>query len=376
MLSILKGPYLQWPTRNSITVMWETSEASTSTVTYRATRKVHSGLNGGFETLEETEKVVEDSTPCCIHSVTLIGLESDSTYHYRVHSDNSQGDRVESAEHPLKTAVGVDRPFSFAVTSETGGYGDDEINRRVFGQIRRFRPEFLLVVGDAVRNGSQYEDWERWFFDPGRELFADTPFFLCPGNHEENASWFYEFVGYPEPKNFYSFDYGNVHFVALDSTRFVEYGKSGPIPREEFEPGSAQHDFLVDDLQGCKATWKIVFFHYPPYVSGDYQVEEMRALCPVLEEHGVDLVLNSHTIVYERSHPLRDGRLDAKDGIVYVVAGGAGAAPNWFHHKWAWHTAQALAVPHFVQVVIAGDTLELRAMDDEGRLFDTMKLTK
>jgi len=27
-------------------------------------------------------------------------------------------------------------------------------------------------------------------------------------------------------------------------------------------------------------------------------------------------------------------------------------------------------------VVIAGDTLELRAMDDEGRLFDTMKLTK
>lgn len=43
---------------------------------------------------------------------------------------------------------------------------------------------------------------------------------------------------------------------------------------------------------------------------------------------------------------------------------------------WAWHTAQALAVPHFVQVVVAGDTLALRAIDGEGRLFDTVKLDK
>jgi hypothetical protein len=61
---------------------------------------------------------------------------------------------------------------------------------------------------------------------------------------------------------------------------------------------------------------------------------------------------------------------------VYVVAGGAGAKPEWFHHKRAWHTAQALAVPHFVQVVIAGDRLELRAIDMEGRLFDTAVLRK
>ena len=376
MLSILKGPYLQWPTQDSITVMWETSEMSTSTVTYRTTQKVHAGLDGRFETLGGTEKVVEDPALCCIHTVTLTGLEPNTTYHYRVRSTSRQGDLVESAEYPLKTAVEPDTPFSFAVTSETGGYGDDEINRRIFRQIRRFRPEFLLVVGDAVARGSRYEDWERWFFAPGRDLFADTPFYLCPGNHEENASWFYEFVAYPEPKNYYSFDYGNTHFVALDSTALVEYREGKPMPGEGFEPGSLQRDFLVEDLKASRAIWKIVFFHYPPYVSGDYQVEEMRALCPLLEEYGVDLVFSSHTIVYERSHPLRDGRLDADDGIVYIVAGGAGAAPNWFHHKWAWHTAQALAVPHFVQVVIAGDTLELRAIDDEGRLFDTAKFAK
>jgi hypothetical protein len=63
-------------------------------------------------------------------------------------------------------------------------------------------------------------------------------------------------------------------------------------------------------------------------------------------------------------------------GVVYIVAGGAGAKPEWLHHKWAWHTAQAAAVPHFVQVVVAGPTLELRAVDLDGRPFDVARLIK
>lgn len=51
MLNILKGPYLQWPMQNSITIMWETSGMSTSTVTYRATRKVHAGLDDPKEAM-------------------------------------------------------------------------------------------------------------------------------------------------------------------------------------------------------------------------------------------------------------------------------------------------------------------------------------
>ena len=64
----------------------------------------------------------------------------------------------------------------------------------------------------------------------------------------------------------------------------------------------------------------------------------MRILCPILEQYGVDVVFNSHTIVYERSHPLRNNGLDLMKGIVYIVAGGAGACPQWFHHTRAWHT--------------------------------------
>jgi hypothetical protein len=293
-----------------------------------------------------------------------------------VRATSNQGEQVNSEVYPLKTAVEAHMPFSFAVTSETGGYGDDEINRRIFDQMRRYRPDFLLMVGDAVKHGSRYEDWDKWFFAPAEVLLCNTPFYLCLGNHEEKSPWFYRFVSYPAPKNYYSFDYGNAHFTALDSTDLVDYTEGKPVATAALTPGSPQYEFLVDDLRSTRATWKIVFFHYPPYVSGDYQVEEMRTLCPILEAYDVDLVFNSHTIVYERSHPLRNNKLDTEAGVTYIVAGGAGAKPEWFHHKRAWHTAQALATPHFVQVVIAANTLELHAIDDAGHLFDTLKLTK
>ncbi|MCC6444281.1 MAG: metallophosphoesterase family protein [Armatimonadetes bacterium] len=378
MLSIVKGPYLQWPTLDSVTVMWETSVEAAAEVSVWDTQPVHSGLNGRARTLEETERRVTADRPGLIHKVILTGLSPDTSYHYRARS-SAGSEEAASGLFPLKTAVAYETPFAFAVTSETGGYGDEGIDRRLFARIARYRPEFLLLVGDAVRRGNDYEDWDRFLFAPGRELFAHTPFYLCPGNHEEDASWLYRFTASPAPQYCYSFDYGNAHFTGLDSTRGLSYRDGNPVPTGAADgcaPGAAQYEFLKEDLRASRAVWKIVFFHYPPYVSGDYEVEAMRGLCPVLEEGGADLVFNSHTIVYERSHPIRAGRLDGQKGIIYVVAGGAGACPEWFHPRRAWHTAQALAVPHFVQVAIAGPRLELNAIDEEGRLFDTLILHK
>ena len=102
----------------------------------------------------------------------------------------------------------------------------------------------------------------------------------------------------------------------------------------------------------------------------------MRILSPVSEQHGVDIVFNSHTIVYERSHPITAGKLDLDSGVRDIVVGGAGETQAWFNDKFAWHTAQAVAVPHFVQVAVAGQLLELRAIDKESRLFDTLTLTR
>ena len=41
MLSFVKTPYLQWPTRDAVTIMWETSSEATGEVTYYETKRVH-----------------------------------------------------------------------------------------------------------------------------------------------------------------------------------------------------------------------------------------------------------------------------------------------------------------------------------------------
>ncbi|MGN7358449.1 metallophosphoesterase [Paenibacillus sp. SAF-054] len=379
MLRILKGPYLQWPTLNSMTIMWETSEPASSKVEVLVAERIHSGYQGNYKKPEHVIAIFENEGRGTIHQVTVRNLEPGTLYFYRVYSQSGL-DTAESGPHPMKSAVENGVPFSFTVTSETGGFsGFDtsggQINVNIFTQMQRYRPDVALFIGDIVNDGTKAEDWDTYFFGPGQSLLANTPSYSCLGNHEDNATWYYDYFAFDPPKNYYAFDYGDVHFTCLDSTELIPK-ESYPHSANSIGPGKAQIDFLIRDLASSTARWKIVYFHYPPYVSGGYQVEDLRKLNPIFEQYGVDVVFNSHTIVYERSHPLREGKVDYSDGIVYIVAGGAGAMPEWLLPKREWHTAQSVAVPHFVQVVVAPDQLKINSIDQEGRLFDSLLIRK
>jgi hypothetical protein len=380
MFSIIKGPYLQWPTTDSMIIMWETSEPAFSRADIFLAERIHSGFQGNYKKPDQLLSSITGKENSTIHQISVEGLDPRTAYFYKIHSENKHGEMIESGLHPLKTAVNKGDSFSFTVTSETGGYSgfdqsEGRINKNIFKQMQKYRPDLTLFVGDIVNDGRIYEDWEKYFFGPGRDYLTNTPFYCCLGNHEYNASWFYDFFAFAPPKNYYSFDYGDAHFISLDSTDFIK-AENYPDSAGEMNTGNEQYDFLIRDLKSTSAKWKIAFFHYPPYVSGGYEVEAMRQLCPIMEQYGVDLVFNSHTIVYERSHPIRSGKIDCNDGIVYIVAGGAGAMPEWLLPKTEWHTSQSLAVPHFVQVVVTPDDLEIRAIDDEGRLFDMLLIRK
>ncbi len=352
MLHIVKGPYLQCPTQHSITIMWETAEPASSTVEILMAERIHSGHQGNYKKPDQVLVTVDEQEYSRIHQLTVYDLEPSTLYFYQIRSMNEQG-AITSGPHPLKTAVQKGESFSFTVTSETGGYSgfdqsEGQINRNIFSQMQQYRPDFTLFIGDIINDGHNYEDWERYFFGPGKDLLTNTPFYSCLGNHEDNASWYYKLFAYDSPKNYYSFDYGDVHFICLDSTDFIN---------NETYPNSS----------GKMGLLRVIF---------SYQVEDLRELCPILEQYGVDLVFNSHTIVYERSHPIRNGKIDYDNGIVYIVAGGAGAMPEWLLPKREWHTAQSLAVPHFLQVVATAASLELQAIDEHGRLFDKFRMYK
>jgi hypothetical protein len=97
-------------------------------------------------------------------------------------------------------------------------------------------------------------------------------------------------------EKYYSFDYGNIHFVCLDSMT-SNRAVSG-----------AMLTWVQNDLLQNSQPWTVAFWHHPPYTRGshnsDYetQLAEMRQnVLPILESYDVDLVLSGHSHSYERS---------------------------------------------------------------------------
>ena len=89
------------------------------------------------------------------------------------------------------------------------------------------------------------------------------------------------------------------------------------------------------ELGSSQARCKVAYFHHPLWSSGRGYRSHVRhrrreKIARILQRGGVDLVLNGHVQNYERSKPLRRGRVNRRRGIVYVVTGGGGARLNGF----------------------------------------------
>jgi len=353
------APYLQFPTQTSITVMWETASAGSSVVEY--------GPNS------TTLKRIEANKDATIHEVTIDGLEAESKYVYRVSSTLADGTTVASPLYQFMTAVAPDSAFSFCVV------GDTQKNPRMTAKVARVmfdrRPHFVMHCGDVVDNGPDKAEWVHELFGPCAELFARAAVFPTIGNHEKNHAWYYRYFSLPDPEYRYHYRYGNAEFFVVDSNK--------PL-----KPQSEQYRWLDDVLGKSTAVWKFVYHHHPAWSSdandygdtlngpgrlGDLNVRNLVAL---YEKHKVDVVFNGHIHLYERTLPIRDGKVDRKNGIVYVTSGGgggkledAGPLPTWFK-------AQLRVDFHCCYVTVNGSRLEFQAFDHNGQLFDSFEREK
>jgi len=133
-------------------------------------------------------------------------------------------------------------------------------------------------------------------------------------------------------EQYYAFDYGNVHFVSLDSQ----------LTARDDSQRLAMKQWLISDLSSNQLDWTVVIFHHPPYTRGshdsdskpasllgiDQPIIDMRVeFTPIFEDYGVDFVYGGHSHSYERSYYLNGhtGDADSFDAGVHAELTAAGA---------------------------------------------------
>ena len=173
-------------------------------------------------------------------------------------------------------------------------YGDNrtqpKVHAAVLERMSQFKPDFIVQTGDQVANGTIEAQWDEFWQIAGKAL-SQTAYYPSLGNHEREGAPYFRYFGVPAE---YSFDYGNTHFVALDSNR----------PEAEY---AAQQAWLRKDLLAHQnATWRVVFFHHTVHTCVDKpgRREESAArakrLEPILAAGHVQLVINGHDHDYQR----------------------------------------------------------------------------
>ena len=339
-----REPYVQGVTASSAVICWVSQHPGSGVVEYGKTPELG---------CKETDPRVRRR-----HVVALAALDPGSTYHYRVEGVGG------SSSGCFRTApVGDDSRFSFAVVGDSGSGGKGQ--RAVAALLERLRPDLVLHTGDVVYPAGQERHYDRRFFAPYRNLIKMVPLFPVLGNHDVrkgNGAAFLENFHPPlsspgSTKRYYSFDWGNTHFVALDSELY--HGDRGSNPEE-------QRDFLERDLATTRKRWKVAFLHRSPYGSsrhgGDEKVRE--DLEPLFVKHGADLVFSGHDHVYERTVPIT--------GVTYVVSGGGGR--RLYPAGNGELTASSVSAHHAVVVRVSSSRLLLETLKVGGKVVDRLDL--
>ena len=272
----------------------------------------------------ESEKVLIQhyDVDAISHSVILRNLE-EGTYVYQV---GEEGRWSDEAEFVIK--VPDERaPMRFVHISDQQGWNEYEYKswEKANAYIEANEDyDFIINTGDMTQNANRSYEW-RYYYEMARRNLQSHPHMMVCGNNDlvdkKDPIAFTYYATYEDSihPSVYSFNYGYVHFICLNSNIISGY--------TEIQP---QIDFIRDDMTKPEnqKRWVIVLMHEAPY-----QIVRTKRIEPfinVFYEVGVDLVLCGHHHCYTRSHRVgpmtEDGRdtLDPENGVYYVMCQATG----------------------------------------------------
>jgi Icc protein len=197
------------------------------------------------------------------------------------------------------------KEFSFIQASDT------HISEKTVDRTQMFRavvdsvkPDFVIVTGDLVRDALRVSEKEATGY---YELYRDQlrqfsfPVWNVPGNHENFG--IERHLSLVSPKNplygrnmyhhyfgpdYYSFNYGGVHFIGLNSVDFEDTWYYGHVD-------SVQVEWLKKDLATVPRDMPVVTFNHIPFYSAGLGIEPFK-------EYGFDRTIEREKGVLQYRH--------------------------------------------------------------------------
>lgn len=376
--ALRRYPYLQSVGGDSARVAWTSTNGGEGMVRFATS------ADGPWTDVPAESRLFEttytdDTEDYFAFDSTLTGLTPNAAYCYEVVEDGE----VLARGLSLKTAwSGGDRAVRILAFGDSGDFSPEQMALRDQMQTRRY--DVFMHLGDMAYGSGTFVEFEERVFGVYRDLMHQVPSYPVPGNHEYKTD-----IGQPyldvyylwemalreaDQERYYSFDYGDVHFVSLDSNTETLLPAALDTKNEQDDD---MLDWLTADLAASDKPWKIAFFHHPPYTSSerDPNVLVRNGLLPILESGGIDLVLCGHDHHYERTQAIRNGEpmLHEEGGIYYFVVGSGGAGLRAATGDW-WTDAVDDQNHAFLDLTIDGCNAHGEAIGIDGQIVDEFDL--
>jgi hypothetical protein len=402
------GPYIQMVNDHSAYILWETDIPAAS--------KIHFGTQLGQLTnqVNDTNKVLK-------HVMQISGLNAFTKYYYGV--SNGIYNLQSGEDNHFYTAVpaGDDQSFRVWITGDFGnGSNNQDLVRNSFVNYTAANPAHLWIwLGDNAYGSGLVSEYTANVFGKYPAQLKKIPVFPAVGNHDyANVGYlsasalgtnfpYFNYFKAPtagecggvssNTEKYYSYNYGNVHFISLDS-----YGASTVV-------GGTMYNWLQADLQANQQKWIVCYWHHPPYSMGTHNsdtetemINMRQNIIPLLESYNVDLVLTGHSHTYERSYGIHGhygleasfnssmitlagngfpafNKDNGNIGTVYAVCGVSGQGGtvsvqgSWPHA--IMYTSENTKLGSMIMDV-EGDSLKLKFLNSTGVISDRFNFYK
>lgn len=271
------------------------------------------------------------------HRALAENLLPDTAYWYRV---GDAGAEMWGKAGQFFTAPAEKDAFSFVCIADThtNSTGNAALAAETLEYALGVAPDaaFIMHSGDVVDDGGEEDSW-LLYLDANRSALLNYAIVPAAGNHDgydHKAPYMFDRHFYlPQPNGqnirfgtYYSFTYGQVHFITLNTNEKTD---------DYHWISRRQAEWLREDVEKARRNGAgriVVNMHRGPYALSTHadepRIEKMRdSVAVLLEELGVDFVIQGHDHYVSRTHALYDGNV-SDTGTVYV---NCGAAANKFY---------------------------------------------